>query len=64
MAAITAGALYSKYISQTGPLLVLPSDHYIKSDQKKFHALIKKTMQNDITDKLVCFGIQSNFSRD
>ena len=57
LAAITAGALYSKKISQTGPLLVLPSDHYIKN-QKKFHALIKKTMQNDIIEKLICFGIQ------
>ena len=57
LAAITAGALYSKKISQTGPLLVLPSDHYIKNE-KKFHALIKKTMQNDIIEKLICFGIQ------
>ena len=57
LAAITTGALYSKKISQTGPLLVLPSDHYIKNE-KKFHALIKKTMQNDIIEKVICFGIQ------
>lgn len=57
LAAITAGALYSKKIRQTGPLLVLPSDHYIKSE-KKFHALIKKTIQNNMTDKLICFGIE------
>ena len=57
LAAITAGALYSKKIMQTGPLLVLPSDHYIKSE-KKFINLIKNTTKNNITDKLICFGIE------
>ncbi len=57
LAAITAGTLYSKKIKQEGPLLVLPSDHYIKNE-KKFHALIKKTIKNNIKDKLTCFGIE------
>jgi mannose-1-phosphate guanylyltransferase/mannose-6-phosphate isomerase len=57
LAAITAGALYSKKVSQTGPLLVLPSDHYIKND-KKFHSLINKAVKNNIVNKLICFGIE------
>ena len=54
LAAITAGALYSKKVSQTGPLLVLPSDHYIKND-KKFHSLINKAVKNNIVNKLILY---------
>ena len=57
LAAITAGVLYSKKIIQDGPLLVLPSDHYI-NNSKKFIALIKDTIKNNIKDKLICFGIE------
>ena len=42
---------------QTGPLLVLPSDHYIKNE-KKFITLIKNTTKINIKDKLICFGIK------
>ena len=45
LAAITAGVLYSKKIIQDGPLLVLPSDHYI-NNSKKFIALIKDTIKS------------------
>tara|TARA_B100000674_G_scaffold234154_1_gene192450 strand:- start:103 stop:1530 length:1428 start_codon:yes stop_codon:yes gene_type:complete len=57
LAAITAGVLYSKKIIQDGPLLVLPSDHYI-NNSKKFITLIKDTIKNNIKNKLICFGIE------
>ena len=56
-AAITIGALYAKNMNLLEPLLVLPSDHYIK-DSKEFTNLMHKTSTLDIEDKLICFGIQ------
>ena len=56
-AAITAGAIFSQKIKQSGPLLILPSDHYIK-DNREFLKLIKKVIHYDIKDKLLCFGIK------
>jgi len=55
-AAIAAGAIFSQKIKQDNPLLILPSDHYIK-DNQEFLKLIKKVINYDIEDKLVCFGI-------
>jgi mannose-1-phosphate guanylyltransferase/mannose-6-phosphate isomerase len=56
-AAITVGALYAKNINLTQPLLVLPSDHYIENT-KEFVDLVHKTSKSNITNKLICFGIQ------
>jgi mannose-1-phosphate guanylyltransferase/mannose-6-phosphate isomerase len=56
-AAITIGALYSKNINLIGPLLVLPSDHYIEN-VKAFLSLIFNTNNSNIDNKLICFGIQ------
>jgi len=56
-AAITVGALYAKNINLTQPLLVLPSDHYIKNT-KEFVDLVHRTSKSNITNKLICFGIQ------
>ena len=56
-AAITVGALYAKSINLSGPLLVLPSDHYIENT-KEFVDLIYKTSKSNIENKLICFGIQ------
>ena len=56
-AAITVGALYAKNINLTQPLLVLPSDHYIENT-KEFVDLVHRTSKSNITNKLICFGIQ------
>ena len=56
-AAITVGSLYAKNIKLTQPLLVLPSDHYIENT-KEFVDLVHKTSKSNITNKLICFGIQ------
>ena len=56
-AAITVGSLYAKNINLTQPLLVLPSDHYIENT-KEFVDLVHKTSKSNITNKLICFGIQ------
>ena len=56
-AAITVGALFSVKINQLGPLLILPSDHYIKNN-KDFENLMKNTYKSNIENKLICFGIK------
>ncbi len=56
-AAITVGALYAKNNNLTQPLLVLPSDHYIENT-KEFVDLVHRTSKSNITNKLICFGIQ------
>ena len=56
LAAITAGAIFSEKTNQMGPLLVLPSDHYIKNNNS-FISLIKNTLKSNINEKLICFGI-------
>ena len=56
-AAITVGALFSVKINQLGPLLILPSDHYIKNN-KDFENLMKNAYKSNIENRLICFGIK------